>query len=82
MTIYQNKLRIIQKVIFSQKFEKRQILRKGFNLIETIFLCQTCEMGQLLPKIVLLLKMSHYSLTKLFWCFEAILQKLAKKLFI
>ncbi len=69
------KLRIPQKENFLNEFEKGQILKKGFGLMETTFFVQTSEMGQLSQKTVLLLKMSSIELNYFFGCFEAFLKK-------
>ena len=44
---------------FLNKFENGQILRKGFDLMETTFFCQTSEMRQILSKTCFLLKMRN-----------------------
>ena len=47
--------------IFLREFEKRQIKKKGFDLMEMTVFVQISEIGQLLQKTVFLLKMSHIS---------------------
>ena len=44
---------------FLNKFEKGKFLRKDFDLMETNFLFKPVKPGKILPKTVLLLKMSH-----------------------
>ena len=46
---------------FLNLFEKGQILKKGFDLMEIIFSVQTIEIGQILPETVLLLSFSGLS---------------------
>ena len=44
-------------------------MKKGFDLIENTFYVQASEMGQLLPKTVLLHTMSHIQLNYAFLVF-------------
>ena len=49
--------------MFLHESEKGQILKKGFDWMETtFFVVQTSEMGQLLQKTVFLLKMRDIQL--------------------
>ena len=48
-------------LFFHNKLEMEQILRKGFDLMQTTFF-QSSEMEEIIPKTVLLLKMSHLEL--------------------
>ena len=56
------KLRISRVRFFLNEFEKGYILKNSFDLMETTFFVQTSEMGQIFPKTVLLLIMSHIQL--------------------
>ena len=53
------KLRIIPKVIFSQHICKLANPAENFDLMDTTIFGPTNEMGQILSKLVFLLKMSH-----------------------
>ena len=51
---------------FVNKLETEQILRIYFDLMEMTFFGQTSDMGQIIQKTVLLIKMSHIQLNLLF----------------
>ena len=63
-----------RKLFFLNEFEKVQIQRKGFHFMEMKLFGKTCEMGQIILKIVLLHKMSNIQKSKLFWYFETFSQ--------
>ena len=50
MTISERSKELIRKLLFINKFEMWQIMRKGFDLIETTFFGQTIETGQIYRK--------------------------------
>ena len=59
MTVSKLNKELHRKLFFLSEFEKGQIQRKGFDLMEKTLFGKTCEMGQIIPKIVLFHKMSN-----------------------
>ena len=57
---------------------KRGYSEVSTDLKETTFSCQTSKIGQILPKTILNLKMSHIQLIQVFQIFEPIFPKLKK----
>ena len=66
MIISEKSMELSRRLIFLNKCETGQILRKGFDLMEMNFFGQNSNMGQILPKNVLLLKMSHTQIKSVF----------------
>ena len=69
VTISERSTEILRKFVYLNKFERRKILRKIWICLNNFF-NQTSEIGQILTKTIILLKMSHTQLNYallLFW---------------
>ena len=79
VTISERSTEILRELVYLNKFEKRQIQRKIWIVVNNLFV-QSSKMGQILTKTVFLLKMSHMLLNYAFLLFWSSFGLISSKL--